>query len=272
MKTNILNRVKRLIGFKKSQLEESVSEILESKEGENEPNEEKEIIENLLEFRDLKSHEVMVPRTEMVTVSHKMTLKETAATFIESGHTRIPVHRKDLDDVIGFVHVKDLLPYLIDESKKFTIKENVREILHIPRSMKVGELLKKMRSTITHIAVVLDEYGGTDGVITIGDLIGEIVGDIQDEHDDNDESAQIIQDDEGYVVDCRAEIDLIEETLEVSLSDESGEYETIGGFILAYLGKIPEQNHKFKHKSGLEFEILEVGAKKIKRVHIRRCN
>ena len=265
-----LHKFKKIIGFKKSELEESVSEILESDEEGTEVNEEKEIIENLLEFRELRAHEVMVPRTEMVSVSHSMSLKEMAAKFIESGHTRIPIHRKDLDDVIGFIHVKDLLPYLVDSSKKFLFKDNMRDILHVPRSMKVGELLKKMRTTITHIAIVLDEYGGTDGVITIGDLIGEIVGDIQDEHDDNIEGSYITQDAEGYVVDCRTEIDLIEETLEASLSNERGEYETIGGFVLAHLGKIPQKKESFKHSSGLEFEVLELDEKKIKKLHIKK--
>ena len=135
--------------------------------------------------------------------------------------------------------------------------------------MKVSELLKKMKSSIIHIAVVLDEYGGTDGIITIGDLIAEIVGEIQDEHDDSLENEQIIQDDEGYILDSRVEVELVEEMLQVSFVKNS-EYETIGGFVLEHLGRIPSVGEKFKYNDSVEFEILDAEAKKVNRVHVRK--
>lgn len=265
----LLYKLQKLIGIKKSALEESVSEILENDDDTDEPNEEKEIIENLVEFKDLKAYEVMVPRTEVISAARNLDVKQMAKIFLDSGHTRIPIHRKDLDDVIGFVHVKDLVKYLIQTGKEFDVENEIREILYVPRAMKVSELLKKMKSTIIHIAIVLDEYGGTDGIITIGDLIAEIVGDIQDEHDESIEGAQIVQDDEGYIIDSRAEIELVEEMLQISLA-ENGEYETVGGFILEHLGRIPKVGEKFRYKAVVEFEVLEAEAKKIKKVHMKK--
>lgn len=265
----ILNTLQKLLGIKKSALEESVSEILENGNDTNELNEEKEIIENLLEFKDLKAHEVMVPRTEVVSAASDLTVKQMAKIFVESGHTRIPIHKKNLDDVIGFIHVKDFVKYLIHSGKEFNVENEIREILYVPRAMKVSELLKKMKSTIVHMAIILDEYGGTDGIITIGDLIAEIVGDIQDEHDDSLDGPQIVQDDEGFIVDSRVEIELVEEMLQVSFS-KNAEYETVGGFILEYLGKIPEVGEKFQFEGVIEFEILDAEAKKVKKVHAKK--
>lgn len=269
MTINIIQKLQKVIGIKKSRLEESVSEILDNKDSTSDLNEEKEIIENLVEFRDLKAYEVMVPRTEVVSAASNLSVKDLASVFLKNGHTRIPIHRKDLDDIIGFIHIKDIVKYLIDPQKKFKIEDEIREILYVPRAMKVSDLLKKMKVSVIHIAVVLDEYGGTDGIITLGDLIAEIVGDIQDEHDDNFEASQIMQDDEGYIVDSRVEIELVEEILQIPLT-KSGEYETIGGFVLENLGRIPKVGEKFKYDTKVECEILEAEAKKVKKVHIKK--
>lgn len=266
----LLKKLKKIMRIGNKNLEDSVHDILDSNDDSAGAMEEKEIIENLIEFKDLKAYELMVPRTEIISASKDLDIREMAKIFIESGHTRIPIHGRDLDDVIGFMHVKDLLKYLVDSKKKFEVDNEVREILYVPRAMKVTELLKRMKDSIIHIAVVLDEYGGADGIITIGDLIAEIVGDIKDEHGESNDCVQIIQDDDGFTIDARAEIELVEETLNMVLNSDEGEFETIGGFILAYLGRIPLKGEKFTHPSGVEIEILEAEAKKIKKIHLRK--
>jgi CBS domain containing-hemolysin-like protein len=254
----------KLFAFRQTSLDESVSELIKEHE-ENAPDntEEREMLKNLLAFKTLKASEVMVPRTDIKGVEIGISATELRQTFIETGHTRLPVFKENLDQIVGFVHVKDFFSALGVEEKEIKIENLIRQLIYAPRSMKLISLLQKMRANGVHIAIVLDEYGGTDGLLTIEDLVEEIVGEIRDEHDDDEEKNLIKEIDNYLLVDGRASISSIEEKLEKSLSNEHGEYETFGGFILSFLGHIPETGEKFSHPSGINIEIVKADQRKI---------
>lgn len=270
MITKFFNFITKLLRFRQNSFDESFSELIkEHEEAEPEHTEEREMLKNLIDFKTLKASEVMIPRTDIKGVEKNISAEELRQVFIETGHTRLPVFRDNLDQIIGFIHVKDFFPILGEATTEFKIEGIIRQLIYAPRSMKVINLLQKMRANGVHIAIVLDEYGGTDGLLTIEDLVEEIVGEIRDEHDDEG-IKELIQDADGYLlVDGRAQISEIEEKLGISLSEEDGEYETFGGFILSFLGRIPEIGEKFTHSSGLEIEILNADMRKIESAKIQ---
>ncbi len=229
--------------------------------------EEEHIISNLLEFRNLKVGEVMIPRTDIVGIHDSASLEELKAKFIHPAHTRVPVYKGNLDDIIGFVHVKDFIPY-IDGSRNFILQDIVRKLIYCPRSAKCIDLLAKMKQNATNIAVVLDEYGGTEGIVLIENLVELIVGDIKDEHEQHSKIMIQRLNDKSYIIDTKASIQEIEEIFSISFSGEDGEYETLGGFILSYLDRIPEKGEKIVHPMGIEIEILEVEPRRIKKVKL----
>ncbi len=228
---------------------------------------EKNIIKNLLSFRELKVSEVMIPRTDTIAIPRESSFEEIKELFIKNGYTRMPVYGRDLDDVVGFIHIKDFTPY-IDGTKSFDLSKVMRKIIYAPRSTKCLHLLSEMRNTRTHVAVILDEYGGTEGMVVIENLIEKIVGDIRDEHDKDSKIFITKIGEEKYIVDARASIQDVEEILNFSLSQEDGEYETFGGFILSYLDRIPNKGEKFLHPMGLEVEITDADPRKIKSTKI----
>lgn len=248
---------------------DSVSELI--KEHGNKPDtdsEEMDILENFVDFGELKVSEVMIPRTNMIGISHKAKFKEAKEVILDAGHTRFPIYKDGLDSVIGFLHVKDFMRF-IDKPQLFTIGKIMREIIYAPRAMRAVDLLGKMRKSGVHIAIILDEYGGTDGLVTIGDVVEEIIGDMRDEHDaDLEQHFMIAADDGSYTVDGRADIEEVENKLKISLSEEDGDYETFGGFIMSFLGRIPEKGEKFFHSSGIDIEITEADARHIKQAVI----
>jgi len=229
---------------------------------------ERNIIENLLSFRELRVGEVMIPRTDLTGIENSATFEEVKQKFINTGYTRLPVYRANLDDIIGFLHIKDFIHYM-DGSKSFKISEVIRKIIYSPRSTKCIDILSNMRNSTTHIAIILDEYGGTEGMILIENLIEKIVGDIRDEHDPVSKIF-ISKISEGcYHVDPRASIQDVEEILNFSLSQEDGEYETFGGFILSYLDRVPNKGEKIIHPMGIEIEIIDAEPRKIKNTKIK---
>jgi CBS domain containing-hemolysin-like protein len=167
--------------------------------------------------------------------------------------------------------MKDFVPYIGKESE-FKISLVIRELLYAPRSMKVIDLLVKMRLSGIHIAIVLDEYGGTDGLVTIENLVEEIIGDIRDEHDSQEEPELVKAEGEGYVIDGKAKIEEIEERFNLNLASEDDSFETFGGFILAYLGRIPKRGEIIKHASGMVIEIIDADIRKIKTAKVKISN
>jgi CBS domain containing-hemolysin-like protein len=235
--------------------------------------EEGRILSNILDFGEMNVSDIMTPQTDIVAVEASATLEQLYEIMVREQHTRIPVYEERLDKITGFVHVKDMLPWLGGKRKDFSIQQISRNILFIPTSMKLSDLLLKMRVSGVHIAIVVDEYGGTNGLVTLEDLFEEIVGDIQDEHDEALQAIPLQWDARGsLVVDARIAVEELQEKLGIMLSDEEEEedYDTLGGLIFSLLGRVPVKGESTLHPSGVRIEILDVDARRIKRVRLIR--
>lgn len=227
----------------------------------------------------LRAGEVMTPRADIIALDVATTLGDAAKLFAESQHSRLPVFRDNLDDPIGFVHVKDVLALLAPNgegqaSGKFTdrvLSRIKREILFVPPSMPLPTLLVTMKSRRIHLALVVDEYGGTDGLVSIEDIVEQIVGDIDDEHDIED-SDQIITRPGGiFEADGRASVEALEKRTgaRFALEDHEDEVETVAGLAAAIAGRVPQRGEVLRHPSGFDFEILDADPRRVKRLRVR---
>jgi magnesium and cobalt transporter len=232
--------------------------------------EEQSILHNVIGLSDSKVSDVMIPRTDIIAVENTISIGELKQVIIDKEHTRIPIYKGSLDNVIGFVHIKDLLP-LFDKNE-FDINNVLREILYIPPSMKTLDLLIKMRAKRVHMALVLDEYGGTDGLVTMEDLMEEIVGEIEDEHDDFEEDEIKVIDSNTLEINARISVELLERRLGVRLmpDEEDEDFDTVGGLIFFMLGHVPEVGEVVKHSSGYHFEVLEADPRRVKKIMVRK--
>ena len=224
----------------------------------------------------------MVPRADIVAIETIATLTELTQAFKAAGHSRLPVYKETLDDPTGMVHIKDVMPYLMFDAKgrggksypnKKVIKYIKRPVLFVPPSMLAQDLLKRMQVKRTHMAIVVDEYGGTDGLVTIEDLIEEIVGEIDDEHDEQEPVVQIVTGAGGKSVweaDARITIEDFEEALgrEFATDDEEEDVDTLGGLVFTLAGRVPERGEIIPHPDGLEFEVIDADARRVKRLRI----
>ena len=212
----------------------------------------------------------MVPRADIVAAREGVALDELVALFNEASHSRLPVFRETLDDVIGMVHIKDLLG-LWDKSQPLAMSELVRAVLFVPPSMPVLDLLLQMQATHIHMALIVDEYGGTDGLATIEDLVEEIVGEIEDEHD-RLEAPQVVELPDGTLeLDARTPIDDLEQRIGCNLLPEERDedVETVGGLVFSLLGRVPRRGELMSHPAGVEFEVVDADARRVKRVRVR---
>lgn len=256
---------------KESSFKEAIEEALEEHEEHHSDgnDEEKNLFQNLLKFSELKAKDIMIPRTDIKGIEYTNSLDELKKVLMENEHTRIPVYKETLDNVVGFLHLKDLVSYLGSTKKEFSINKVLRKIMVIPPSKKVIDILLNMRMERVHMAIVVDEYGGTDGLITLEDIFEEIVGDIQDEHDEEEETYNLLWVSEGvWEADARVEVEQLEEAIGYSLRQEE-DFETIGGLIFSIAGHVPERGEKIT-SDGLVFEILEAKPRCIKKVKISR--
>jgi CBS domain containing-hemolysin-like protein len=233
-------------------------------------------------FHHLRVDDVMVPRADIVAVDSTCPLQELSEAFKAAGHSRLPVYKETLDDPVGMVHIKDLMPYLMLNAKGRSAKTYPdrkvlqyirREVLFVPPSMLAQDLLRRMQGRRIHMAIVVDEYGGTDGLVTIEDLIEPIVGDIDDEHDEREPVVQKVTGASGRTVweaDARITIDDFEVALgrEVATPDEEEDVDTLGGLIFTLAGRVPERGEIIRHRSGLEFEVLDADSRRVKRLRI----
>ena len=256
------NILQRLFSFFKFKRKSSSEDFVENESQDNPA--------NLIDFQTLKAEEIMIPRSDIIAVDFKNSLSDISRVFFESKHSRLPVYETTLDNIIGYINIKDILPFIIDSTAKnsFNIKKVIRKLLIISPSMKIFDLLEKMRQTRTHIALVVDEFGGADGLITIEDLIEELIGEIDDEYDSetNEDFKEVSN--TSFEVSGRLEIEFLEEKFDITLKNND-EYDTVGGLILSISGNIPEQGSLIKHKeSGLTFKILESDPRRIKKVLI----
>ncbi|NDE89516.1 MAG: HlyC/CorC family transporter [Alphaproteobacteria bacterium] len=230
---------------------------------------EKELLTNLLNARDRRISDIMIPRADIFAIDETTPLKKLAALMGKTGHSRVPVFRKTLDDVIGFVHIKDVTAGLVDD-KPVLIPHIVRKLLYVPPSMPVTRLLLQMRQKRQHMALVVDEFGGIDGLVTIEDVVEEIVGDIDDEHDDPANVIQLQRRADGsIVVDARMPIDAFEEQIGSILQEEERQaIDTLGGLVFTLAGRVPLKGENLRHTSGISFEVLEADTRRIKRLRV----
>jgi len=227
----------------------------------------RKMIENILDFTSILVREIMIPRTDIVSISADDTPKDIIQELAESHYTRIPVHRGSVDNIIGILNVKDLLKTWSQNIKTADILTHLTKPYYIPETKNAHLLFYEFKNNKKHIAIVIDEYGGTSGLVTLEDLLEEIVGDIRDEHEENTDSEDIIQTVGGaIIVDGRTEIEKIEEHLKVSL--ERGRYETVSGLILNSIRRIPHQGEEFQI-DGMDITIENADERSIKKVKIK---
>ena len=229
---------------------------------------EREMITSILGFSDTEVREIMVPRIDMVCVEENTSIKELTRLIKEKGHSRIPVYQERIDNIIGILYAKDLLPYLLnDRSKPISLRNLVRPASFVPESKKLHQLLREFQQRKYHMAIVVDEYGGTAGLVTLEDIIEEIVGDIQDEYDRELPLYRKI-DDRTYLVDAKIDMHELNEKLGLDLPTE-GEFESLGGFIFSLTGYVPEKNEVVKYEN-YTFTVLEVDRNRIVKVKLVR--
>jgi CBS domain containing-hemolysin-like protein len=228
---------------------------------------EREMIHGVIEFSDTTAREIMIPRTDLVALSADASLEEAVETFMDSGHSRIPVYEESVDDILGLLYVKDILVRLKADSgngKPPIIRELLRPPFFVPESKKSDELLRELQRRRVHMAIVVDEYGGTAGIVTIEDLLEEIVGDIIDEYDT--ERLEVVAMPDGTVlVEGRASLDKIEETFDIEIAEETTDAETISGLVTDILGRIPEVDDEVTIE-GIHFTVLEVSHNRAERL------
>jgi len=256
-------------------LRESLEDVIEE-HGEDRgdlSSEERLMLLNIVSLRELKISDVMVPRADIVAIDIAMPFDDMVQVFRQATHSRLPLFRETLDDVVGMVHIKDVVGALAAESDDTTprIADIKRRVLFVPPSMEVIDLLLNMRINRIHMALVIDEYGGTDGLVTIEDLIEQIVGEIEDEHDEQSGPLIRTRQSGGLDVDARALIAELESLVKVDLlpDDIDEEVDTVGGLVFALAGRVPVRGEVIVHESGIEFEVVEADARRLKRLRVR---
>ncbi|MDD5459176.1 MAG: hemolysin family protein [Phycisphaerae bacterium] len=228
--------------------------------------EEQQMIENVLDFSETTAGEIMTPRTDVIAVEVGTDLNSVLTTVNVAGHSRVPVYEETIDNIIGFVYAKDLLAEIGKDPAEFKLKDKMREAYFVPETKPLRALLREFQNQKLHIAVVLDEYGGTAGIITIEDILEELVGEIADEYEEA-EAEQIKRIDENTVeADARVYIDDINDQLELDLPEEE-DYETLAGFVFSHLGYIPKAGETFEYKN-IKFTILAAEPRRIDRIKI----
>lgn len=225
---------------------------------------ENELLKNLAGLRGITASDVMVPRVDIVSVAMSDDFNEIVKQLIKTNHSRVPVRNESLDDIVGILHIKDVLANLFLKEKQ-NIKTLLKKPIFVSPSISLLDLLYEMRIKRRHLALVVDEYGGIDGLVTIEDLVEELVGEIEDEHDLSSECRLDKMEDGSIVVEARIIIDLLEDFIEsVRKEDLSDEIETLGGFIVSIAGRVPVKGEVIKYSpSGLKFEILEADPRKV---------
>ena len=248
----------------------TLDELIEERDEAEVPinDDERILLANILELRGRTVHDVMVPRADIIAVDCNEELSQVIDMITHEGHSRLPIYRETLDDTIGVIHAKDVLAWR-GNAGDFTLEKARRRILFVSPSMQVLELLLEMRVKRSHMALVVDEFGGVDGLVTIEDLVEEIVGEIEDEHDQGAVPDLFSTADGGLIADARVTIEALEREIGAVVSEKEREdFDTLGGLVFALAGRVPIRGELVKHLSGLEFEILEADPRRIKRLRL----
>jgi CBS domain containing-hemolysin-like protein len=280
------NRLAANLGFSGSADARSViEEALREDDGNIFTPRERAMLTRVLQFKDLRLEDVMVPRVDVIAIDESASMAEVLALIAREGHSRIPVYRDTLDEPLGMVHVKDVLAWLtgarenggasgvdlsqVDLATTIGAACIIRDVIFAPASMSALDLLVRMQNRHIHLALIIDEYGGTDGLVSIEDLLEEVVGNIEDEHDSSN-APMITEEGDGYIADARADIEEVERRIGHALAGRNDEdIDTIGGLIFSMLGRVPKAGEVIGHRAGYIFEILDADGRRIKRVRIK---
>ena len=298
LKNSLLDRFRFWLGSKLMSPDDLLMNM--PSETGNMPGDPRSMLGRLMDFADLRVDDVMVPRADIEAIAESASVRELLQRFAEVGHSRLPVYRETLDDLAGMVHIKDFTSWVVKKAQPrtrarkqtateatpnkkpglelkavdldLTVKQAgiLRDILFVPPSMPATDLLVKMQTTHMHMAVVVDEYGGTDGLVSIEDLVEQIVGDIADEHDEGEENF-IRETAEGiYLADARAPVEDVETLAGCDLVPDAHEedIDTLGGLVVALLGRVPVRGELIRHSSGIEFEITDADPRRLRKIRI----
>ena len=261
----------------REQLEEAIAEHEEDSDDRGEPDNdgdltavERTMLRNLLHFSEHRVDDVMVTRSDIIAIDESATFAECVAAFAEHGHSRLPVYRDSLDSITGMIHIKDIFAVLAEGSETpESLEAFIRQPRFVPQNMSVLALLDEMRRTRTHLAIVLDEYSGTEGLVTIEDLVEEIVGEIEDEHDDEPEELFCQISPDMWEADARVELDDLAEAIDAKLAEVDEDVDTLGGLAFVIAGQVPNIGQMLLHEaSGWRLEILEADDKRVSKIRL----
>ena len=271
----------RLIGRLRSteqSVRESIAELVQESGGQATPDtaiglnpQGRALIANVLRLREITADDVMVPRPDIIAMRADVTLEQAIDLLRREGHSRLPVFREHLDDILGMVHLKDVFAYA-GPAEAFSVEKILRKPLMVAPQIGVLDLLLQMRQTHTHLALVVDEYGGIDGLVTIEDLVETIVGDISDEHDEIEGPMLTERADGSLDLNARLPVEEFEAKLGPMLSadEREADIETVGGLVFNLAGRVPTKGEIIPHPSGIEFLVLDADARRIRRLRARR--
>jgi magnesium and cobalt transporter len=280
-RASLLDRLRQMLGRQpEHSLRESIAELVQEAADEQviageQPEldrHERVLITNVLRLRETTADDVMVPRADIVAMRVDVTLEEALQQLRAEGHSRLPVYSEQLDDIVGMVHIKDVFAY-VGRPEAFSLEAILRRPLMVAPQMPVLDLLLQMRQQRTHLALVIDEYGGVDGLVTIEDLIETIVGDIADEHDEV-QAAMLVERPDGTLdVNARLPVEEFEIRMGPVLSEDErdADIETVGGLVFTLAGRVPAKGEVISHPSGIEFRVLDSDPRRIRRLRVRRA-
>ncbi|QGP78298.1 hemolysin family protein [Sphingobium sp. CAP-1] len=260
----------------RKELEEALDEYDEDEQDENPPVKgdlsaiERQMVRNLLHFSEHTVDDVAVPRSDIIAIEEKASFADLAALFAEAGHSRIPVYRDNLDTIVGMIHIRDAFAILAGKAPvPDTLQPLIRQPLYVPESMGALDLLAEMRAKRTHLAIVLDEYSGTEGLLTFEDLVEEIVGEVEDEHDDAPEAMLVPLDGGLWEADARAELEDVAEEIDPRLGEVEEDVDTLGGLAFVIAGRVPEPGEILDHgTSGWKLEIVASDGRRVTRLRL----
>src|SRR5688572_4088309 len=253
----------------RDQIEEAIDDAEDEpfKRGDLSPIE-RQMLRNLLHFGDRTVGEVAVTRGDIVSVRSTVTFDELIAAFAEAEHSRLPVTGENLDEVIGMIHIKDVFKAQKDPTRPRTIEGLLRAPLFVPESMGVLDLLARMRTERVHLAIVVDEFGGTEGLVTIEDVVEEIVGEIEDEHDEEAEGMLTLLEEGLWEADARIELDELASAVDRNLASDDDEVDTLGGLVFLLAGRILRPGESVVHPSGWRLECIDADGRRIRRLRL----
>lgn len=276
MNKKFINKLKFFLKKKDNKIQNNFENLLNERLKQEKPlkiNEEK-IISNVFQLPEKLVNDIMIPRTDIISVDSNLDVNKLVKIIGRTSHSRYPVFAKSRDNIVGMIHIKDVISCW--ENKKIrNIKKLIREILFAPHSMSVLDLLLKMRTSHIHMAVIVDEHGGVDGLVTIEDLVEEIVGEIKDEHEAQKESKknkdELTKDDGSVKISSRMLIEKFEKKYGINFPDKEdiGDIDTMGGLVFHMFGRVPLKGEVIKHSNGCEFEILGADSRRIRTILVR---